>query len=199
MTTPISPVRRTCVPPQSSTEKVWLARRRRCLPIETTRTSSPYFSPNSARAPDSIASSTPISFVTTGSFCEKHRVGDVLDARELLVADRLWMAEVEAQAIGRDERALLRHVIAEHLAQGLVQKMRRGMVGADGGAARVIDVEFERMADLQRALLDRRRDARKGRRASSPCRSTRTRAPSARHDAACRRPGRRIRRRTASG
>ena len=48
---------------------------------------------------------------------QKDPVGDILDARELLVADGLRMAEVEAQAIGRDERALLRHVIAEDLAQ----------------------------------------------------------------------------------
>ena len=35
----MSPVRATCVPPQSSVEK---------SPILSTRTSSPYFSPNSA-------------------------------------------------------------------------------------------------------------------------------------------------------
>jgi hypothetical protein len=41
------------------------------------------------------------------------------------------MREVEAQPVGRDQRALLRDVIAEHLAQRLVQQMGRGMVGAD--------------------------------------------------------------------
>ena len=45
---PMSPVRRTCVPPQSSVEK---------SPMPRTRTSSPYFSPKSAIAPDLIASS----------------------------------------------------------------------------------------------------------------------------------------------
>ncbi|KAG1226966.1 hypothetical protein G6F68_019659 [Rhizopus microsporus] len=44
---PISPVRLTCVPPQSSREK----------PISNTRTVSPYFSPNSAMAPPLTASS----------------------------------------------------------------------------------------------------------------------------------------------
>ncbi len=44
----MSPVRRTCVPPQSSVEK---------SPNDSTRTSSPYFSPNSAIAPDFIAAS----------------------------------------------------------------------------------------------------------------------------------------------
>src|SRR6185312_10503636 len=42
LTSPISPVAAVCVPPQSSVEK---------SPIFTTRTRSPYFSPNSAIAP----------------------------------------------------------------------------------------------------------------------------------------------------
>ena len=56
----------------------------------------------------------------------------------------LRMREVEAQPIRRDQRAFLRDVIAEHLAQRLVQQMRRRMVGADLSAARVIDRERER-------------------------------------------------------
>jgi hypothetical protein len=39
--------------------------------------------------------------------------------------------EVEAQPVGRHQRALLRDVIAEHLAQRFVQQMRRGVIGAD--------------------------------------------------------------------
>ena len=124
-------------------------------PIATTRTSSPYFSPNSARAPEARASSSAISRVVDRRVLQHEVVGDVLDLRELLGRHRLGMREVEAQPVGRDQRALLRDVIAEHLAQRLVQEMRRGMVGADGGAARVIDVERERRAGLERALLDR--------------------------------------------
>jgi hypothetical protein len=57
--TPISPVRLTCVPPHSS----------RLNPgTETTRTCSPYFSPNSAIAPVAIAWSSAITFVSTGVF-----------------------------------------------------------------------------------------------------------------------------------
>ena len=44
---PMSPVARACVPPHSSVEN---------SPNEITRTRSPYFSPNSATAPASIAS-----------------------------------------------------------------------------------------------------------------------------------------------
>ncbi len=64
---PISPVRPAWVPPQSSTENA-LAPSPAGRPMETTRTSSPYFSPNRARAPEAMASSTAMSFVTTGSF-----------------------------------------------------------------------------------------------------------------------------------
>ncbi len=38
--------------------------------MATTRTSSPYFSPNSARAPEARASSSAISRVVTGEFCK---------------------------------------------------------------------------------------------------------------------------------
>ena len=65
------------------------------------------------------------------------------------------MREIEAQPVGRDQRALLRDVIAEHLAQRLVQQMRRRMVAPDRAAAGVIDLERQRLADLERALLDR--------------------------------------------
>ena len=67
---PISPVLRTWVPPHNSTDQpsALLPCSRAVLPIETTRTSSPYFSPNRARAPASRASSTPINRVVTSSF-----------------------------------------------------------------------------------------------------------------------------------
>ena len=58
---PNSPVEPTCVPPQSSIENFGS--------IITTRTLSPYFSPNKAIAPKAIASSLLISLVTTDMFC----------------------------------------------------------------------------------------------------------------------------------
>src|SRR6185437_11944419 len=54
----------------------------------------------------------------------------------------------------RDQRTLLRHVIAEHLTQRLVQEMRRRMVLPYGAAADVVHFERQRRARLQRALLD---------------------------------------------
>ena len=67
LNTPISPSRRTCVPPQSSTEYAPCAVVP-SLPIVSTRTSSPYFSPNNANAPASMASSGVIMRVETASF-----------------------------------------------------------------------------------------------------------------------------------
>jgi len=52
LTTPMSPVRATCVPPHSSVEK---------SPMRTTVTRSPYLSPKNASAPALIASSYGIS------------------------------------------------------------------------------------------------------------------------------------------
>ena len=58
---PISAVERTCVPPQSSREKP---------SISTTRTMSPYFSPNSIIAPSLRASSIGVSKMRTGWFAK---------------------------------------------------------------------------------------------------------------------------------
>ena len=91
-------------------------------PIDTTRTSSPYFSPNSAMRALRDRSSTAISRVVTGAILQHDIVGDVLDPREFVGVIGLWMGEVEAQAVGRDQRALLRDMVAQHLAQRLVQQ-----------------------------------------------------------------------------
>src|SRR5690348_8759339 len=82
-------------------------------------------------------------------------IGDVFDPRQLLRRDRLGMYEVEAQTVGRDQRPALCDVIAEHLPQRFVQEMRRGMMRADRRPPRMIDIELERRAELERALLQR--------------------------------------------
>ena len=82
-------------------------------------------------------------------------IGDVLDRGQLVGRDRLRMGEVEAQPLGRDERALLRDVVAEHEAQRLVQDVGRRMVGARRGPRRVIDGELDRQADPRGAVDDR--------------------------------------------
>ena len=59
LNTPISEVQRTCVPPHSSREK-------EPSPTSTIRTTSPYFSPNSAIAPSRLASSSVVVSARTG-------------------------------------------------------------------------------------------------------------------------------------
>src|SRR5450759_4551868 len=147
---PISPVRLTWVPPHSSIDQPSVLPLP--SPIATTRTSSPYFSPNSARAGDA-------------GVVERHQprghrgilqhevVGDVFHALDFLRRQRLGMREVEAQPVGRHQRAFLRHVIAEHLAQRLVQQMGGGMVLPYGGAPRVIDFHEQRIAHFHRSLV----------------------------------------------
>ena len=77
-----------------------------------------------------------------------------LHGRELVGRHGLGVREVEAQPIRRHQRAPLLHVIAEHLAQGLVQEMGGGVVGARGRAPRMIDDELDPVAGLEGALLD---------------------------------------------
>ena len=94
-------------------------------------------------APAAIASSGAIRRVVTGAFCATTALTTSSTRASLLGVIGFGMREVEAQAIGRDQRALLRDVLAEHLAQRLVQQMRRRVVGADARAPRVIDLELQ--------------------------------------------------------
>ena len=90
-----------------------------------------------------------------GAVLQHHAVGDLLDLRELAVADGLGMGEIEAQPVGGDQRALLGHMIAQHLAQGLVQQMGGRMVGADGAAAAVVHLQLKGLTLAQGAQFHR--------------------------------------------
>src|SRR5690606_32173500 len=59
------------------------------------------------------------------------------------------------QAVGRDERALLLHVIAEHAAKRRVQQVRRRMVEANRFAPLAVDRGVEPVADAHGAAGDR--------------------------------------------
>ena len=116
---PISAVERTWVPPQSSVEYSG---------IETTRTTSPYFSPKSIIAPSFRASSIGVSKMCTGELrkiCSFTRCSTSARSSAL---ERRRMREVEAQLVGTNGRAGLLHVVAEHVAQRLVEQVRRGVV-----------------------------------------------------------------------
>ena len=88
---PISPVAAVCVPPQSSVEK----------PSEslTTRTLSPYFSPNSAMAwysftATSMGTSSSVSTLGVG---QHFAVDDGLDLFEFLIGHLREVGKIEAQ------------------------------------------------------------------------------------------------------
>ena len=70
-------------------------------------------------------------------------VDDALHLTQFLGCDLLEVAEVEAQAFGRDERAFLLYVCAEHFAQGLVEEVRGAMVGFAGAALVGVDTCHE--------------------------------------------------------
>ncbi len=64
------------------------------------------------------------------------------------------MHEIKPQPIRRHQRTALRDVIAEHLPQGFVQQMRRGVMRTDRRAPRMIHFQRQRGARLQRAQFD---------------------------------------------
>ena len=66
-------------------------------------------------------------------------VGQALDLLDLLGRDRLVVGEVEAQPVGRDERPGLLDVVAEHLAQRVVQQVGGGVVAPGRVAAGDVD------------------------------------------------------------
>ena len=95
-----------------------------------------------------------MSRVATGSFCSTTRIGDVLDGGKFRIADRLLVREVEAQALGIDQRALLGHMRSEHLAQRFVQQMGGRMIGPDRGSAAMVDLRLDRHAERHGAFFD---------------------------------------------
>src|SRR5690606_22859326 len=81
-------------------------------------------------------------------------VHDAHDGLQLLGLDRLYRGEVEAEAVGRDERTGLADILAEDDAKGLVQQVGRGVVTADLLATLGIDAGVDGLADADEALLD---------------------------------------------
>ncbi len=107
--------------------------------MSSTRTVSPYFSPNSIMAPVFWADSMSI----TGAWVAWLARISALTRRSI---SRIWpevtarvVREVEARLVGVDQRALLLHVLAQHLAQRLVHQVGRAVVAHGGGAALGVD------------------------------------------------------------
>ena len=120
---------------------------------------SPYLSPKKAIAPR--RGGFVLGRLERPRRCVGQRlvVGDPFDLGDLGVGDRVVVAEVEAQPVGSDQRAGLLDVLAQHLAQRVVQHVRAGVVAADRGAAGDVDRGGHRDAGLQGASRDPRRVA----------------------------------------
>ena len=89
-----------------------------------------------------------------GAVFQDFLVDDRFHGGDLLGRHRRIVAEVETGLVRVDQRALLRHVAAQHFAQGLVHQVR-GRVVADGARA-LGRVDFRRdgVAHLQHARLE---------------------------------------------
>ena len=185
----MSPVRATCVPPQNSRE----------LPMSSTRTSSPYFSPNSIIAPDFFASLDRHHLGARRRVLQDLGVHALLDLADLLRRSSACRARSRSASCPRrpaspsaarappstSRSALCIRCVTEWLR--MVRRAQRG-----------VDPRLDPVADLQRAGLRACRGGRstsaldllrvvdlEGAAASRPARRGR-------------RPGRRPRRRTAS-
>ena len=86
---------------------------------------------------------------------QHHGVGEILHRLDLRLRHRPRMGEIEPEPPGLNQRTLLRHVKPKHLAQRLVQEVGGGVIGARRGAAGMIDLEIDDLADLQRAGFKR--------------------------------------------
>ena len=142
---PISAVERTCVPPHSSRDHA-------PSPTSTMRTTSPYFSPNSAIAPRLRASSSVVVSARTGWLARIHSLTRSSTAATSSAASGWPVGEVEAQLVGPDVGAGLAHVRAEALAQRRVQEVGGGVVALGRAARGAVDARDHALALVQLAL-----------------------------------------------
>jgi hypothetical protein len=115
--------------------------------------SSPYFSPNSIIAPVFWASSMSITAATVAALARISAL-TMASIGGSVGGHRRVVGEVEAGALGIDQRALLLHVAAQHFAQGLVHQVG-GRVVAHGAARARRRPWRHGVAHLQRALDER--------------------------------------------
>ena len=107
---------------------------------------SPYLSPKNAIAPIAIASSLVVSNARTGALARISRLARISICSISSVGHRGVVAEVEAQSIGPDERAGLLDVLAEDVAERVVEDVRAGVVAAGGVAPLDVDRRSGRQA-----------------------------------------------------
>jgi hypothetical protein len=126
-------------------------------------------------------------------------VDQILDPPPLLLGERPRRGEVEAQAVGSDQRPGLPHPLAEHLAQGGVQEVGGGVVALGVAARTLVDRQLDRARRRRGAPPRRARSGRRRRGRPSGCRAPGRGRPGQVRGCRCRRPGRPTRRRRRCG
>ena len=116
------------------------------------RTVSPYFSSKKASAPPSIASAMLMNAMETGRSSRMMRRTSSSIAAQLVVGQRPVEREVEAQVVGRDQRAGLAGPLADHVAQRPMEQVRAGVVAHRVGPPLGVDDRLDRLADPQPAV-----------------------------------------------
>ena len=121
----------------------------------TTRTfASGYLSPKNASAPEASASSMFMMSVRISRSLRISSIHLLLDFGDFAGIDGGEVREIEAQMIGRDERAGLLHVRAENIAQRGVHQVRGRVVAHVARAALGIGDGGDAVADAQVFLGD---------------------------------------------
>ena len=126
-------------------------------PTSTIRTTSPYFSPNSAIAPSRRASSSVVVSARTGWFSRIHALTVSSTSRSSSSLSAAAVGEVEPQLVGPDVRAGLADVVPEPPAQRRVQQVRGGVVALGRVPRRAVDVRVDALAGLELPALGHQR------------------------------------------
>ena len=117
--------------------------------MRSTRTWSAYFSPNRAMAPDALASSRDMIRVSTMWLSRICRLTRRSIARSCSRVTGSKWEKSKRRALRIHQRALLLHMIAQHLAQGGVHQVGGGMVERRGLAPLRVHPGIHPVADLR--------------------------------------------------
>ena len=138
------------------------------------RTVSPYFSSKKASAPPSIASAMLMNAMETGRSSRMMRWTSSSMARISSSVSAAIEREVEAQVVGRHQRARLAGPLADHVPQRPMEQVRARVVAHRVGAPLGVHDGLDRLADpepaVERAAMDDQaaeRPLRVGRRVNS--------------------------------
>ena len=142
---PIMPNASTWVPPQNSVE---------CVPARTDPDALPVLVVEERQGTHRLCLRLRGLDHHDGLVGQHIGIGCLSHLGQLFGAQRLGVREVEAQTVGRHQRTLLAHVIAEHVTQRAVQQVRSRVVPARGVPTRGVDDRQRVLPRVQLAVDD---------------------------------------------